>query len=280
MPNSQTTEASDRGPRESRPRRRRKRRTQKRSVLRRVIYWGAVLGVWATLCVAGVLLWIYTQLPPIHSLEIPKRPPSIQIVSADGRPFAMRGEGGPPSAIKELPRHVPQAFIAIEDRRFYSHHGIDPIGIARAIFANLLRRGVAQGGSTITQQLAKNLFLTQERTLTRKLQEVVLALWIEHRFSKDQIIELYLNRVYFGAGAYGIESAAQRYYNKSARHLTLAEAAVLAGLVRSPSRLAPSRNPNGAEKRAQIVLALMAEQKFITDAMATAAIAAPPVAVA
>ena len=112
---------------------------------------------------------------------------------------------------------MPQAFIAIEDRRFQSHFGVDPIGIVRAAVANVLRRGVSQGGSTITQQLAKNLFLTQDRTCTRKLQELVLALWLERKFTKDEILELYLNRVYFGAGAYGVEAAAQRYFGKHAR---------------------------------------------------------------
>ena len=120
----------------------------------------------------------------------------------------------------------------------------------RALVADVLRRGASQGGSTITQQLAKNLFLTQERTVSRKLQEVVLALWLEHKFTKAQILELYLNRVYFGSGAYGIEGAAQRYFGKSARQLTLPEAAMLAGLVQSPSRLAPNHNPDGAERRA------------------------------
>jgi penicillin-binding protein 1A len=251
----------------------------KRSRLGNVIYWGAVTGLWLILAASGMFVWVAAHLPPIQSLEIPKRPPSIQIVSLDGHPFAMRGQGGPAVSLHSLPRYVPQAFIAIEDRRFYSHFGIDPLGISRAILANVLRRGVAQGGSTITQQLAKNLFLTQERTVTRKLQEAVLALWLEHKFKKDEILELYLNRVYFGSGAYGIESAAQRYFNKPAKQLTLAEAAVLAGLVRSPSRLAPSRNPNAAEKRAQLVLAAMAEMKFITDGMAAAALASPAQAI-
>jgi penicillin-binding protein 1A len=248
---------------------------RRRSGLRRVAYWSAVLGIWLLLALVGLFAWVAIHLPPIHSLGIPKRPPSIQIVALDGRPFAMRGEGGPAVSLRDLPRHVPQAFIAIEDRRFYSHYGVDPIGIGRAIIANVLRRGVAQGGSTITQQLAKNLFLTQERTFTRKLQEVVLAIWLERNFTKDEILELYLNRVYFGAGAYGIQSAAQRYFDKPATQLTLAEAAVLAGIVRSPSRLAPSRNPNAAERRAQRVLAAMAEQKFITDRTATAALSSP-----
>ena len=163
-------------------------------------------------------MWVGAHLPPIQSLEIPKRPPSIKIVDLQGRLLATRGDmGGAAVPLKDLPRYVPQAFVAIEDRRFYSHHGIDPIGIARAAVANILRRGVSQGGSTLTQQLAKNLFLTQERTLSRKVQEVVLALWLERKFSKTEILELYLNRVYFGAGAYGVEAAAQRYFGKPAR---------------------------------------------------------------
>ncbi len=142
--------------------------------------------------------------------------------------------------------------------------------------ANILHRGISQGASTITQQLAKNLFLTQERTVTRKLQEVLLALWLERKFSKAQILELYLNRVYFGAGAYGIEQAAQRYFGKPARQITLAEAALLAGLVKSPSSLAPTRNFDGAEQRAKIVLAAMAEHGLISPINARTAAAKPP----
>jgi penicillin-binding protein 1A len=174
-----------------------------------------------------------------------------------------------------LPDYAPKAFVAIEDRRFYSHHGIDPFGILRAGIRDVLHRGRAEGGSTLTQQLAKNLFLTQERTVTRKLQEAVLALWLEHKFSKAQILDLYLNRVYFGSGAYGIEGAAQRYFGKSARQLTLPEAAMLAGLVQSPSRLAPNRNPEGAERRAGLVIAAMAEQQMISDEAAKRALANP-----
>ena len=135
--------------------------------------------------------------------------------------------------------------------------------------------GVVQGGSTLTQQLAKNLFLTQERTLSRKIQEAILALWLERNYSKDQILELYLNRVYFGSGAYGVEAAAQRYFGKSARFVTLAEAAMLAGLVKAPSRLAPNRNLEGADERAAQVIAAMAEQGHITEAMAKVALAKP-----
>jgi penicillin-binding protein 1A len=149
------------------------------------------------------------------------------------------------------------------------------VGLVRAAVANVLHRGVSQGGSTITQQLAKNLFLTQERTLWRKMQEAVLAVWLERKFSKSEILELYLNRVYFGSGAYGVEAAAQRYFGKPARQVKVAEAAMLAGLVKSPSRLAPSRNPNGAERRAQIVLAAMAEVGFVTETMAKSALMQP-----
>jgi penicillin-binding protein 1A len=183
--------------------------------------------------------------------------------------------GGAAVPLRELPDYVPKAFIAIEDRRFYSHHGVDPWGIMRAVFKDVVRRGASQGASTITQQLAKNLFLTQERTVSRKLQEVALAFWLEHKFTKAEILELYLNRVYFGSGAYGVEAAAQRYFGKSARQLTLAEAAMLAGLVQSPSRLAPSHNPDGAERRARLVLADMAEQKLIGNDAARLALANP-----
>ena len=235
-----------------------------------------MLALWALIGGIGALIWIGIRLPPIQSLEIPKRPPSVLILGVNGATLATRGDmGGAAVAIGDLPDYVPNAFIAIEDRRFYSHRGVDPFGIARALVADIFHRGAAQGGSTITQQLAKNLFLTQERTVTRKLQEIVLALWLEHKFSKTQILELYLNRVYFGAGAYGIEGAAQRYFGKSARHLTLAEAAMLAGLVQAPSRLAPSRNPAGAERRAALVLADMVELKMIAPAGAKLALARP-----
>ena len=219
-PGAEPATAVARVRRRSRPKR--KRRSRKgggggRWTIGRVAYWGAVVGLWLVIALIGGAVWVGAHLPPIQSLEIPKRPPSIKIVDLQGRLLATRGDmGGAAVPLKDLPRYVPQAFVAIEDRRFYSHHGIDPIGIARAVVANILRRGVSQGGSTLTQQLAKNLFLTQERTLSRKVQEVALAIWLERKFSKTQILDLYLNRVYFGAGAYGIEAAAQRYFSKPA----------------------------------------------------------------
>jgi penicillin-binding protein 1A len=235
----------------------------KRIRLGRFAYWMLVLALWGVIAGIGGVFWLGAHLPPIQSLEIPKRPPSIKIVDVNQQVLVVRGDmGGVPLTLKELPPYVPEAFIAIEDRRFYSHFGVDPLGIGRAAIANLLHRGVAQGGSTLTQQLAKNLFLTQERTLQRKAQEVALALWLEWKYSKRQILELYLNRVYFGAGAWGIEQAAQRYFGKSARELSLAEAAMLAGLVKSPSRLAPTHNYAAALKREQIVLAAMQDAGF------------------
>ncbi len=268
-------------PRERKPRVSRsvaKRRSKSRGgrSIGRLVYWGAVLGLWGAIATVGLIVWVGAHLPAIQSLEIPKRPPTIQITGTDGSVLAVRGEmAGSNVALKDLPPYLPKAFIAIEDRRFYSHFGIDPWGIMRAAVANILHRGVSQGGSTLTQQLAKNLFLTQERTFQRKLQEVELALWLERKYSKTEILELYLNRVYFGSGAYGVEAASQRYFGKSAKHVTIAEAAMLAGLVKSPSRLAPNRNPEGAEQRAKTVLAAMADAKFISEAQAQASIGHP-----
>jgi penicillin-binding protein 1A len=252
-------------------------RKRRRSLIVRFAYWSLVVMLWAGIGGAGAIVWVGAHLPPIQSLEIPRRPPSISILDQNMRPLATRGDaGGGTLTLKELPSYLPKAFIAIEDRRFYSHFGVDPLGVARAAVANLLHRGVSQGGSTITQQLAKNLFLTQERTLQRKVQEALLALWLERKFSKDQILELYLNRVYFGAGAYGVEQAAQRYFGKPARKVTIAEAALLAGLVKSPSRLAPTRNFDGAQARAHVVLAAMHDLKFVSTANEKFALAHPP----
>lgn len=256
------------------------RKRRKRGGFMRFLYWSTVTSLWGLIALVSAVIWVGAHLPAIQSLEIPNRPPTIHILGLGGIELATRGEmAGTNVPLAELPAYLPQAFIAIEDRRFYSHFGIDPTGIARAMVANIVHRGLSQGGSTLTQQLAKNLFLTQERTLQRKLQEVELALWLERKFTKDQILELYVNRVYFGSGAYGVEAAAQRYFGKSARQVTLAEAAMLAGLVKSPSRLAPNRNPAGAQARARIVLAAMADQKFITPAQEKVAMTHPGEAV-
>jgi penicillin-binding protein 1A len=267
----------DAASRKAKSRRKKSAKRGWRSIALRTGYWGVVAVLWIGIAGIGTLVWVGAHLPPLQSLEVPKRPPTIQIVDIAGKPLATRGDmGGAIIPLKELPPYLPKAFLAIEDRRFYAHVGVDPIGLLRASAANILHRGYSQGGSTITQQLAKNLFLTPERTLNRKLQEAALALWLERKFTKDQILELYLNRVYFGAGAYGIEAAAQRYFGKSARQVTLAESALLAGLVKSPSKLAPTHDFNAAQKRAQIVLAAMADAHFIRSADVKMAMSLPP----
>jgi penicillin-binding protein 1A len=242
-----------------------------------LFYWSVVLGLWGIIAMGVLVAYHASKLPPIDQLAVPKRPPNIAILGSDGTLLANRGEtGGREVSLSELPPYLPQAFIAIEDRRFYTHAGIDPIGIGRALSRNILRAGGGvQGGSTLTQQLAKNLFLTQERTASRKIQEAILALWLERKYSKNEILELYLNRVYFGSGAYGVEAAAQKYFGKSARDVTIAEAAILGGLVQSPSRLAPNRNPDAARARATLVLAAMQREGFITDTQTKEALAHP-----
>jgi penicillin-binding protein 1A len=236
--------------------------------------------VWAAVAGAGVIAYQLAKLPPVDALAVPKRPPNIAILDETGTLLANRGgTGGPAVKIVDLPPYLPKAFVAIEDRRFYSHIGIDPYGVLRALTRDVSGGAMVQGGSTLTQQLAKNLFLTQERTFSRKIQEAILALWLEHKYSKNQILELYLNRVYFGAGAYGVEAAAQKYFGHSARYVTLPEAAVLAGLMKAPARLAPNRNPEGARERASQVIGAMLEEGFITDGMAKLAIAHPARAV-
>ncbi len=259
---------SEREPRASKPR---------RSLIGRLFYWSVVLGLWGIIALGVLIAYHASKLPPIDQLAVPKRPPNIAILGSDGTLLANRGEtGGREVSLSELPPYLPQAFIAIEDRRFYTHAGIDPIGIGRALLRNIMRAGGGvQGGSTLTQQLAKNLFLTQERTASRKIQEAILALWLERNYSKNEILELYLNRVYFGSGAYGVEGAAQKYFGKSAREVTIAEAAILGGLVQSPSRLAPNRNPDAAHARAALVLAAMQRDGFISDAQMKEALGRP-----
>ena len=267
-------------PKKPKSKRRKGKSLKSRGLIGKLIYWCFVLGVWGAIALTALIGWHMMRLPPINSLVVPKRPPTITILGADGKTIAVRGDmGGVAIPLKAMPSYLPKAFVAIEDRRFYQHFGLDPIGLARAAVTNVLHRGVREGGSTLTQQLAKNLFLTQERTISRKIDEVILAIGLEAKYSKNQILELYLNRVYFGSGAYGVEAAAQRYFGKSARMVTLGEAAMLAGLVKAPSRLAPTRNPKLARERADLVLAAMAEGGFITTAMAKTA-RTHPVAIA
>ncbi|MBZ9820763.1 transglycosylase domain-containing protein [Mesorhizobium sp. CA4] len=242
----------------------------------RLVYWCFVLCIWGGIAAAGIVIYYGAKMPAATTWSVPDRAPNIKIVSVDGALIANRGaSGGEAVGLHEMSPYIPEAVVAIEDRRFYSHFGIDPIGLSRAMVTNLLGGHFSQGGSTLTQQLAKNLFLTPDRTLERKVQEVLLALWLEHKHSKDQILEMYLNRVYFGSGAYGVEAASRRYFGKSARDVTLSEAALLAGLLKAPSKLSPARDPKAAEERAQLVLAAMRETGKISDKEYKTALSAP-----
>ncbi len=190
--------------------------------------------------------------------------PSISVLAADGSLVARYGGlKGNVVNVKDLPPYVVAALLAVEDRRFYDHFGIDPLGLARAMYTNIKARRWVQGGSTITQQLAKNLFLTPDKTLRRKVQEAVLALMIEWKHSKDDILTAYMNRVYFGSGAYGLDAAARTYFGKSAKDVTLFEGAVLMGLLKAPSRFSPAANPKLARERAKTVIKAMEDAGYI-----------------
>lgn len=245
--------------------------------LRKLAYWSLVLCIWGGIGVACLVGYYAAKLPSMASWSIPKRPPNARIVSVDGELIANRGvTGGEAMRLDEMSPWIPLAVVAIEDRRFKQHAGVDPIGLGRAMLTNVISGRLVQGGSTLTQQLAKNLFLNPQRTLERKVQEAMLALWLETRFSKDEILELYLNRVYFGSGAWGVDAAARRYFNKSARDVSLAEAALIAGLLKAPSRLSPARDAKAAEERAQTVLGAMRREGFVTDREAAQALAMEP----
>ena len=239
----------------------------------KAIYWCFVLGLWGAIGVAGIVGYYASKLPQSTSWAIPKRPPNAKIVSTNGILIANRGiTGGAAMRLDEMSPYIPMAVIAVEDRRYKSHFGFDPIGFTRAMVRNVMAGRLVEGGSTITQQLAKNLFLKPSRTLERKVQELIIALWLENKYDKDEILELYLNRVYFGSGAYGVDAASRRYFSKSARDVNLAEAALLAGLLKAPSKLSPAKNPELAEARAQVVLGTMRRANFITDREATKAL--------
>lgn len=247
-----------------------------RTLLQRLIYWTAVAAVWGLIFLVVFFAVFARGLPDTSSLYEVDRQPSITYLDRNGALIATRGtQMAPPADLDALPDYVPAAFIAIEDRRFYHHPGFDPIGMSRAIVTNMRAGRVVQGGSTLTQQLAKNLFLTPDQNMRRKVQELMLAVWLEMKFSKQEILALYLNRVYFGAGAYGIEAASQRYFDKSAKDLTVGEAALLAGLLKAPSRYSPVSESERAATRATVVLNEMEEAGVITAAQREAAVLQP-----
>jgi penicillin-binding protein 1A len=234
--------------------------------------WSLVAAVWGVVALGAVFGYFALTLPETGDLPSAERRPSITILSSDGALLATFGDlFGDPVSVRDMPKYLPDAVIATEDRRFYSHFGVDVFGLIRAVFINLRAGHVVQGGSTITQQLAKNLFLTPERTFGRKIQEMELSLWLEHKFTKDQLLEIYLNRVYLGAGTYGVDAAAHRYFGKSARQVTLYESAIIAGLLKAPTKFSPARDRERAAARAEQVLANMVDAGFITQDQATSA---------
>ncbi len=244
---------------------------------RNVVRWGLVTCLWLAIMIGGIFAWYASELPDITEAMVFERRPTIIIKSSEGEILDRFGDiKGASVTVEELPQHVVYAVLATEDRRFYSHWGVDPIGIARAFAVNILRGGYVQGGSTITQQLAKNLFLSRDRTLKRKIQEAMLAVWLERKLSKDEILSAYLNRVYMGSGAYGIDAAAKVYFNKSAKELSVREAATLAGLLKAPSRYSPSSNPDLAAERTQVVLNAMVDAGFIEESQIKQINAMPP----
>ncbi|GGD02615.1 transglycosylase domain-containing protein [Aureimonas glaciei] len=253
-----------------------RRPRRRRSFIAHLFRLAFFTALWGGVAVAGIVAYFAIKLPQ-EAWAIPERPPNVKIVSVTGELLANRGlTGGEAVSLDAISPYIPQAVMAIEDRRFYSHFGVDPLGIVRAFSENMAAGATVQGGSTLTQQLAKNIFLNPEQTIQRKVQEAILSIWLEQKFTKDQILEMYLNRVYFGSGATGVEAAARRYFNKSAKEVTLSEAALLAGLLKAPSRLSPVRDPAAAKARAAVVLQAMLDEKMIDRADFDAAIAEQP----
>jgi len=245
-----------------------------------LLKWFVILSVWGSLALGATLLVFAWDLPrPEAALDAARRP-SLTLQDRSGRVFATYGDVvGDPLRLTDLPAYLPAAVVAVEDRRFWSHWGLDLAGIGRAVVVDARAGRVVQGGSTITQQVAKNLFLTNARTFRRKVQELLLTLWLEKTFTKKEILEIWLNRVYLGSGAWGVDAASRVYFGVSARKVTLWQAAVLAGLARAPSRFSPRVDPAAAAARGREVLAAMAEVGAITPQQAQAAaaqIAFPP----
>jgi penicillin-binding protein 1A len=244
-----------------------------------IFYWLTIAVIWIAIFGVAFIGVMAIDLPDISKLDNPDKQPSITYLDRSGALIAVRGgsQASAPVKIEELPDYVPLAFVAIEDRRFFTHPGFDPVGISRALLSNLSKKKGSNlaGGSTITQQLARNLFLSANQNVKRKVQELMIAVWLEHKYTKKQILEMYLNRVYFGAGAYGIEAASQRYFNKDAKDLSVGEAAMLAGLMKAPNSYSPLSDQERAGRRAMIVLNEMVQSKVITTEQRDEAIAKP-----
>lgn len=223
------------------------------------------VGFWAGLAAVGLVAYYSRDLPDTKKLLESPKAHSIRVLDRNGEFLTVIGGSGKNIAFRDLPPHLVQAVIATEDRRFFDHFGVDIFGLTRAMYANYRAGKVVQGGSTVTQQLAKLIFLTPERTIKRKIQEAMLAVWIERNFTKEEIMEMYLNRVYLGGGNYGIDSASKSYFGKGATELNLGESAIIAGLLKAPSRYSPHNNKELAEKRARQVLGKMVEAGYISS---------------
>lgn len=246
-----------------------RKNAKQKNLFQSLVKWGLVAAIWGGLFLAVLLLWYSKDLGEITQKADFTRRATITVIDANGATVGRYGDiKGNTVTVDEVPDHLIQAVLATEDRRFYKHPGIDILGIFRAALSNLSSGGVRQGGSTITQQLAKNLFLTHERTYKRKIQEAMLALWLEHQLTKDEILSAYLNRVYLGGGTYGVDAAAKLYFGKPVENINLLESAILAGLLKAPSRYSPHNNPELSQQRAQTVLNAMVDAGYITEKQA------------
>ncbi len=230
----------------------------------KALRWLLIIFIWLALLSSMAVTWSLLNLPETESIQI-SRQPSITFLDKDGRIIASYGDiYGKSIKFNKLPKNLINAVIVTEDKRFFHHYGVDVKGVLRAAYVNIRERRIVQGGSTITQQLAKNLFLTPERSFTRKLHELILSLWLELRFTKKQILSIYLNRVYLGSGTYGVQAASEKYFNKKVEELDLYECAVIASLLKAPSRYNPIANKQLSKERASLVLENMAKNKMIT----------------
>jgi penicillin-binding protein 1A len=244
----------------------------------RVVWWiGLRTAILAAIVLAGATAWYVTQIPEIDELLDPREGGSVTLVDASGQTFAWRGQQLGLTTAERVSPHLVNAIIATEDRRFYWHFGVDPQGTLRALVVNLRAGQTVQGGSSITQQVAKLVWFDNTRTLERKIKEIPAALALEWKFSKDEILSIYLNRAYLGSGATGFEAASERYFGKSAAEVNPAEAAMLAGLLRAPSRFAPTGDLARAQERAGTIVSLMEDQGFLTAAQADEARRRPAV---
>lgn len=242
---------------------RKKRESKQRLAARRIIL---IFLSFLVITFAGWLLYCVLTLPDIDQAVARTRQPSTTITAENGNEVKTFGSVySEVIRLNELPSYVPDAIISTEDRRFYAHFGFDIVAFTRAMLTNIFMGRYAQGGSTITQQVAKNLFLTSQKNIKRKTQELLLAFWLEHKFSKEQILTLYLNRVYLGAGTYGIEAASQKYFQKSSRDMNLLEAAIIAGMLKAPSRYNPIASAERAKARAKVVLQNMVNNDALTE---------------